>query len=174
MVEEITNDQIVLGLKLRVPLRCYLTGSLATISEGQSCVGMCIDRYTNGVVYVKVPGRERQEQIAKMKKFNKTIMVRVVIGNDRIIEERVVSILQIKNLETNDKPIVKLIKHIMNNDVLIKPKIEAMFKSVQAFESLITIKITSDMSMSLGLGFSANLSLIVASGLYLGLRTCFE
>ena len=108
-----------------------------------------------------------------MQKFNKAVTVRVVIGNDRIIEERIVSILQVKNLETTDQPMVKLIKHIMNNDVLIKPRIEAMFKNEQAFERLVTIKITSDMSMSLGLGFSANLSLIVAPGLYLGLKACF-
>jgi hypothetical protein len=30
------------------------------------------------------------------------------------------------------------------------------------------------MSLNLGLGFSSNLSLIVASGLYLGLRACFD
>ena len=65
----------------------------------------------------------------KIKKFNKAITVRVVVGNDRIIEERIVSILQVKNLETTDQPIVKLIKHLMNNDNLIKPKIESMFKS---------------------------------------------
>lgn len=62
----------------------------------------------------------------------------------------------------------------MNNDVMIKPKIEGMFKSEKPYDRLITIKIVSDMSMNLGLGFSANLSLIVASGLYLGLRACFD
>jgi hypothetical protein len=65
----------------------------------------------------------------KIKKFNKAITVRVIVGNDRIIEERITSIFQVKNLETTDHPIIKLIKHIMNNDVLLKPKIESMFKS---------------------------------------------
>jgi len=30
------------------------------------------------------------------------------------------------------------------------------------------------MSLNLGFGFSSNLSLIVASGVYLGLRACFD
>ncbi len=62
----------------------------------------------------------------------------------------------------------------MNNDILIKPKIESMLKSEKPFDRLITIKITCDMSLNLGLGFSSNLSLIVASGVYLGLRACFD
>ena len=90
---------------------------------------MCIDRFTHGMVYVKSPGPERQAQLDKLKKFNKAITVRVVVGNDRIFEEKIVSILYVKNLETTDHPILKLIKHLMNNDILIKPKIESMLKS---------------------------------------------
>ena len=98
----------------------------------------------------------------------------MVIGNDRIIEEKIVSILQVKNLETTDHPIVKLIKHLMNNDELIKPKIESMLKSDLPYDRVITVKVGCDMSLNLGLGFSSNLSLILASGIYLGLRSCFD
>jgi hypothetical protein len=136
-------------------------------------VGLCIDRYTHGEVFVKMPGKEREIEIGKLKKFNKSITVRVVIGNDRVIEERIESILQVQNLETIDHPIVKLIKHMMRNDKEIKPMVERMFKSEAPYDRLINIKVTCDMALDLGLGFSANLSLIVASGLYLGLRSCF-
>jgi hypothetical protein len=62
----------------------------------------------------------------------------------------------------------------MNNDPIIKPEVESMLKSGLAYDRLITIKITCDMTLNLGLGFSSNLSLIVASGIYLGLGACFD
>lgn len=47
---EVTNDKLITAFKIKVPLRCYLSGNDETLAEGCPAVAFAIKRYTRALV----------------------------------------------------------------------------------------------------------------------------
>ena len=75
---------------------------------------------------------------------------------------------EVLDLEIQETPEVKAIKHILRNDPIIAEAVRASLKTDEALK-VINIKIESDFKGNLGLGGSAGYSLCLGAGIQIGM-----
>ena len=85
------------------------------------------------------------------------------------------SLAIIGDLRVDEVPEIKLIKHMCRNDSEISIRFKEVATKEMGFQSTLNVKLQSDMPVGggLGLGSSASYAVLLASAVYLGLRTAF-
>ena len=111
-IMEVTNDRLMAAFTVKVPLRAFLVGSKDLLVEGKPAVAFALTKYTSGLIQVFESGTKGE---------HKAVRVMIRQANSLQFDFTVKSLVQINNLELDDSPEVKVIKHILKNDEIISP-----------------------------------------------------
>ncbi len=110
---EVTNDKLLGAFKIKIPLRAFISGCADTLRLGSPAIAFTFNRYTRGLVQVYEPSKEATGKLTHIKGAEKVIKFIVRTSNKIIFTYTFTSYLEIINLQVDDPPEMKLIKHIL-------------------------------------------------------------